>query len=230
MCNNSIGQVNLLSTYCATFNTDTGYIETGECIYNEGHIHEQLYTALPSNVSELNEFTCGKLFNRTGTLCGECKDGHYPLVYSFDMNCVECPNGNSNWWKFLLVAFLPLTIFFYVIFICRVNITSSALFGFVHCQMAFDPGSIKLLLLATTNTHNVQKMLRLVGTFLRNMESGFLSLACPWYMPIWCRYLGCACVESGCWFLSPSAHGANLLCDQATQEGFSTFCFCLEAV
>ena len=169
MCNDSIGQVNLLSAYCATFNNDTGYIETGACIYNEGHIHstiEQVYTALPSNVSELNEFMCGKLFNRTGTLCGKCKDGHYPLVYSFDMNCVECPNGNSNWWKFLLVAFLPLTIFFYVIFFCRVNITSSALFGFVwYCQMAFDPGSIKVILLKTTNTHNVQKMVRLLGTF-----------------------------------------------------------------
>ena len=33
MCNNSIGLVNLLSTYCATFSIETGYIEIGECMY-----------------------------------------------------------------------------------------------------------------------------------------------------------------------------------------------------
>ena len=101
----------LLTTYCATYSEDIGSVEVGSCTYNEGNIHStmsnaHIYTSLPHNVSELNEFMCGELFNRTGTLCGECKDGHYPLVYSFDMNCVECPDGNSNWWKFLLVAFL----------------------------------------------------------------------------------------------------------------------------
>ena len=74
MCNNSIGQVNLLSTYCATFNNDTENIEIGECAYNEANIHgdvKHAYVSLPHNVSELNEFMCGDLFNRTGTLCGE---------------------------------------------------------------------------------------------------------------------------------------------------------------
>ncbi len=45
--------------------------------------------------------------NRTGTLCGKCQDNHY-LDYSFDMNCVECPNAKYNWWKYILVAFLLL--------------------------------------------------------------------------------------------------------------------------
>ena len=87
-------------------------------------------------------------------------------MYSFDIKCVECPNGNSNWWKFLLVAFLPLTVFFYVIFFCRVNITSSALFGFVwYCQTAYDPTSVEVLILTNANAHNVQNMLRLAGIF-----------------------------------------------------------------
>ena len=163
--------VTLLTTYCATYNEDTGSVEAGSCTYNEGNIHStmsnaHIYTSLPRNVSELNEFMCGELFNRTGTLCGGCKDGYYPLVYSFDMNCIECPNGKSNWWKFLMVAFLPLTIFFYVIFFCRVNITSSALFGFVwYCQMICDPNMAKVLLVTTTNRKNVQMVMRVVGLF-----------------------------------------------------------------
>ena len=67
----------------------------------------------------------------------------------------------------------------HVIFFCRVNITSSALFGFAwYCQMAFDPGSIKVLLMTTTNTHNVQKMVRLVGIFYEILNLDFFrSLA-----------------------------------------------------
>ena len=83
-------------------------IEFGSCIYNT--FVKNLYATLPSSLSELNETMCGKLFNRTGILCGKCKDGHYPQAYSFDMNCIQCPNGSANWWKYLLAAYLVLCI------------------------------------------------------------------------------------------------------------------------
>ena len=44
--------------------------------------------------------------------------------------------------------------------------------------MAFDPGSIKVLLITTTNTHNVQKMITLVGIFYEILNLDFFcSLA-----------------------------------------------------
>ena len=49
------------------------------------------------------------------SLCGKCKDGHYPLAYFYNMNCVEYQDGKSNWWKFVLAAFLPLTVFYLVL-------------------------------------------------------------------------------------------------------------------
>ena len=61
-----------------------------------------------------------------------------PLVYSFDMNCVECPSGKSNWWRFVLVAFLPLTVFYFVILLFKINVTSSHLHGFVY----FSQGAV----------------------------------------------------------------------------------------
>ena len=61
---------------CATYNMEDGVIEIGKCIYNMNPRDPR--ATLPSSLSELNETMCGKLFNRTGTLCGKCKDGHYP--------------------------------------------------------------------------------------------------------------------------------------------------------
>ena len=93
----------------------------GNCMFNCFKINKtdfgySAYHILPKNTSDLNEVICGKEFSRNGTLCGKCKDGYYPLVYSFNLTCVECPHGRSNWWKFVLSAFLPHTIFYFIVF------------------------------------------------------------------------------------------------------------------
>ena len=117
--------LSILSSKCATYNKENRTIEFGSCIYNT--FIKNLYATLPKTLSELNETMCGKLFNRTGTLCGKCKDGHYPQAYSFDMNCIQCPNGSANWWKYLLAAYLPLTVFYLLVLAFRINVASSSL-------------------------------------------------------------------------------------------------------
>ena len=117
--------LSILSTKCVTYNKENRTIEFGSCIYNMGV--KDVYATLPKTLSELNETMCGKLFNRTGTLCGKCKDGHYPQAYSFDMNCIKCPNGSANWWKYLLAAYLPLTAFYLLVLAFRINVASSSL-------------------------------------------------------------------------------------------------------
>ena len=97
-------------------------------------------------------------FNMTGILCGNCKDGHYPLAYSFDMNCVECPNGKSNWWKFALAAFLPLTFFYFIVVLFKINITSSHLQGFVFfCQGSVMPALARAMLMNTSFNKKIQQ-------------------------------------------------------------------------
>lgn len=98
----------------------------------KNELKQPLYTFITANISEINEEMCTKRFNRKGTLCGDCKEGFFPLVYSIDMMCVKCPNGESNWWKFLLVAFLPLTCFYLIVLCCKINITSSYFHGFIY--------------------------------------------------------------------------------------------------
>ena len=77
-------------------------------------------------------------FNRQGTLCGQCRDGHFPLAYSFDFTCVKCPQSKTNWIKYVLVTFLPLTAFYFVILLFKVNIASSHLYGFVLYSQAIS--------------------------------------------------------------------------------------------
>ena len=86
------------------------------------------------------------------TLCGKCEDGYYPLAYSYDMKCVQCPNGKSNWWKFVLAAFLPLTIFYVVVLFFKINVASSRFQGFLfYSQMISLPGLVRLIILGNYN-------------------------------------------------------------------------------
>ena len=129
-----------------------------------------------SNVSKLADSICGK-FKRTGTLCGKCQDGYYPLAYSYDMKCVQCPHGASNWWKFLLAAFLPLTVFYFIIILMKINITSSYLHGFVlYAQIISNPSIVYMLLaIADYNTTYV----RWLGCLYQVWNLDFFRLLIP---------------------------------------------------
>ena len=86
---------------------------------------------------------------------GKCKDGHYPLVYSFDMNCIQCPSGKANWWKYLLAAYLPLTIFYFVVLFFKINVASSSLYPFlIYAQFCSIPifGRVVVTFLKTQQT------------------------------------------------------------------------------
>ena len=70
--------------------------------------------------------TCGK-YNRDSILCGDCLPGFSPLLYSYDMKCVNCTGQNMtyNWIKYIAVAYVPLTIFFFfVVILSNFNGTS----------------------------------------------------------------------------------------------------------
>ena len=104
---------------CVTYNETEHLLQVGKCSFN-------IFDKIVENSALVNIRLCEK-FNREGTLCGNCKDGYHPLAYSYDMNCVECPDGKSNWWKFVLAAFLPLTAFCFIVLLFKINITSSYL-------------------------------------------------------------------------------------------------------
>ena len=167
--------------YCLTLDEDADTLEVGHCLYNYKTYHG-LYNDLPQNKSKLKDYMCDKQveLHRTGTLCGKCQDGYYPLAYSFNMTCVQCPNGKSNWWKFVLAAFLPLTAFCIIILIFKINVVSSRFQSFLfYSQMISMPAIMRVLMFFKYNSNSEAAIIALTALygiwnldFLRSMNLG----------------------------------------------------------
>ncbi len=67
-------KVSMLEGKCMTYTGNETLI--GACSYlaSNSTPTDDIFTTLPQNVSELNEFMCG-WNNRTGLLCSQCKSG-----------------------------------------------------------------------------------------------------------------------------------------------------------
>ena len=98
---------------------------------------------LPKRAEILLNVSICRYFNRAGLLCGDCKEGYSPLVLSYNLSCVRCPDGHKNWWKFILAGFVPLTFFYFFVLFFNINVTSSRLHGVVWYSQAL---SIPILL------------------------------------------------------------------------------------
>ncbi len=121
---------------------------------------------------------CGQQFNRSGTLCGRCRDGYYPLVYSSDMRCVPCPDGEKNWYKYTLAAFLPLTIFYFLIMFFRINVSSSQFYAFVHfSQVVTMPAIARAIITSTRFRPLLQKGVRVMGNIYGIWNMDFFRLS-----------------------------------------------------
>ena len=171
----SFDNKSVLDCYCVTYNKFEDSVEIGKCIFNcmraGSQYQDSIYSNLPSNVSDLNKMFCEK-FNRQGTLCGQCKDDHFPLAYSFNLTCVKCPHSKTNWIKYVSVAFVPLTVFYFVILLFKVNIVSSHLYGFVvYSQAVTIPALSRILILSEHAS-----IIRIVGLFYSIWNLDFFRL------------------------------------------------------
>ena len=64
-----------------------------------------------------------------------CEDGFAPPVYSYYFGCVNCSNYNNykyNWLKYIAVAYLPLTVFYFVVILARIRATSAEVNALVY--------------------------------------------------------------------------------------------------
>ena len=132
-CNESLQESSILDGYCMTYSESTGTV-MGACLYGFVPVRpknaDPLYTLLPHTTEELNNATCGR-FGRDGQLCGRCKPGYHPLVYSVDVRCMKCSDSRYAWIKYIAVAYIPLTVFFLLVTCFRIRATSPKLYAFV---------------------------------------------------------------------------------------------------
>ena len=90
------------------------------------------YVVLPQDPQELSNFFCGAT-NREGILCGDCKEGFGVAVNSEYFDCVLCPDEHTyyNWIFYLLTEFLPGTLFFVLVFVFSMTVTSGPLNSYI---------------------------------------------------------------------------------------------------
>ena len=155
-CDEATGRAAVSSCHCVTYDNVTKETHVGSCYYNclnTAHktLYDRVYQPLSINPTELVANVCGR-FNRTGTLCGQCAPGLSPFVLSYNLSCVECPDGNKNWWKFVLAGFGPLTFFYIFIVVFNINITSLRLHGLVLFSQAIAMPALARIILLTFET------------------------------------------------------------------------------
>ena len=121
----------------------------GQPLLDHASTTVRIYHYLARNPEKLINHSACTHFHRTGLLCGDCETGHSPLVHSYNLSCVPCPNGPKNWWKFILARFVPLTLFYFFVVVFNVNVNSSHLHGVVWVsQVVSMPAFVHLALFA----------------------------------------------------------------------------------
>ena len=96
-CNETLKEVAVIDCYCITYDSMRNRTVDGACFYNCESAttrQDKYYHRQPSDIFELNNVMCGHL-NREGQLCGKCKNGFFPPVYSYNTECVNC-NGTLH--------------------------------------------------------------------------------------------------------------------------------------
>ena len=166
-CNQESNKVYILDSYRMTFDEKYKEILLGTSLYGmySPNDNYENYHIVPMNVSELNEAMCGH-FNRKGRLCSECKEGYSPLVYSYNAQCKLCSDTQSrhNILKFIGVAFIPLTLFYFIVVLFKFNANSPELHGFLNfahfCSSSYLLRTVSMI----TNTNNTSIGIKVFGT------------------------------------------------------------------
>ena len=165
LCDPTIPRTSILDCYCMTHNSEQNETELGRCLYGCGHKQDILYYKLPQNESLLNRYTCSKA-KRDSTLCGACQPGYSPLVYSYDMSCMNCTGMTYNWIKYIAVAYIPLTFFYFLVVICRFSGTSPLVKSFINiCQGIVSPMSLRAFMTVASRKQFTELSLRILGTW-----------------------------------------------------------------
>ena len=128
-CNDKTLGVHLAVCYCMThYDKDPNTIVVGACAYQCYH-HSENWAYYP-----ISDYGCSRTA-REGQLCGRCWTGYAPPVYSFNLDCVECSSSHNDivkrWAKYVVIAFLPLTIFFIIVVTLHISATSPSLNAFI---------------------------------------------------------------------------------------------------
>ena len=182
-CNQQEMKAEVADGYCTTSTGQEGHYYAGFCPFRHTENNtDRIFSELPSDPDLLNDTMCGP-YNRKGLLCGRCIDGYGPAVYSLDMKCANCSRLSTGFaiGLYLLLEFIPITLFFMGIVLFRLNITAGPLLGYViFCQVYMYSTQCYLFIVTYILSH--------VSTPLRVLFYSSLTLSGLWSLQIF-RFL-----------------------------------------
>ena len=179
LCDPTIPRTSVHKCYCMTYNHEQNVTELGRCLFQCSHSVNTVYYKIPQNKSDLNNYTCGKA-NRDSVLCGECKPGYSPLVYSYELKCMNCTGMSYNWIKYIAVAYIPLTFFFLFVIFFKFSGTHPLVRGCITvCQAFVAPICIRIYLQVAADVPYANIYLRIIGTIYGIWNLDFFRLVIP---------------------------------------------------
>ena len=166
-CDDNSFDVQVLTCYCMShYQKDPNITVVGACMYLcHQPLGKDYHTVL----------WCGKNEpSRDGQLCGSCRKGFSPPVYSYDWHCVNSSFHDGyaqHWIKYIAVAYVPLTAFFLMVTVFHISAPSPSMNVFVLIsQLATAPVQMRIL----TDLLNYNKQ------YLQNAVQWGVSLYSIW--------------------------------------------------
>ena len=135
-CDKQTKRVSVLFCYCMTYSEKMDITVVGPCLElctRRDTPKCRSFNLIKTNkTSSINTEMCGGR-HRDGLLCGECREGYAPPVYSYTLKCVNCTDSDftKNLIQYMAVSFLPLTMIYLVVIIFKVSVTSGNMVAYV---------------------------------------------------------------------------------------------------
>ena len=142
---------------CATYSEVTDLLSTVHCPFFRAldyNVTVPGFISLPNKINELNHYMCAPL-KRKGNLCSECVNGFAPSFNSFKDECSNCEAISCYGIPlYLILEFVPATLFYLIILTFQLNITLAPMTCFVmYSQMVllifgikFEDPSVRVLI------------------------------------------------------------------------------------
>ncbi|XP_064388117.1 uncharacterized protein LOC135336288 [Halichondria panicea] len=181
LCDVEISRTSILDCYCMTYDSESNETQLGRCVYGCGHKTDTVFYPLPNDTDNLNSYSCGNM-NRDSTLCGKCLPGYSPLLYSYEMKCMNCTGESMtyNWIKYIAVAYIPLTFFFFFVVIFKFNGNSPLLKLFISVSQGIvSPIVAKAFLSVVSRKAYIDNFTRALGSFYGIWNLDFFRTVIP---------------------------------------------------
>ena len=117
-------------------------------------------------------------------LCSHCKEGLGIPVFSYTLHCLPCLESLSGWLLYIFLALFPTTLFFLIVIIFQIRVTSAPMNAFIFaCQSDLNFALMHMpYLMLECITICPSALVIVLSTILWILEFGLLSLCHPFLL------------------------------------------------